>query len=206
MSASELDRLRATDIYLIDQVLKGRLGELGCVVDVGAGAGRNLPWFVGCADRVVALDPRPEAFEAMDECLSELGLNATARAGVERCWDASRTPLEPGAADLVICNAVLHFAEGAAGEAMPEAWSLVAPGGMFFGGVGVGIEGSLVPLEGAGSFCPTNPSASSWTLAGSGWPNRLGAEQLEPVKTTVVSGLRAMSTWSCERRAERTTA
>ena len=60
MSATELDRLRATDVYLIDQILKGRLDGLGCVVDVGAGAGRNLPWFVGRAERVVALDPRPE--------------------------------------------------------------------------------------------------------------------------------------------------
>ena len=43
----DLDRLRATDVYLIDQVLKGRLDGLGTVVDVGSGSGRNLPWFLG---------------------------------------------------------------------------------------------------------------------------------------------------------------
>jgi hypothetical protein len=201
MSATELDRLRATDIYLIDQVLKGRLDHLGCVVDVGAGAGRNLPWFVGRAERVVALDPRPEAFEAMDEGLSELGFNAKARAGVERVLGRIEdAPLEPGVADLVICNAVLHFAEDAAGfEAMLRgAWALVAPGGMFFARLAssVGIEGRLVPLGGGRFLLPDESERFLVDACGlEEWPDRLGAERLEPVKTTVVSGLRAMSTW-----------
>ena len=201
MSATELDRLRATDVYLIDQILKGRLDGLGCVVDVGAGAGRNLPWFVGRAERVVALDPRPEAFEAMDEGLSELGFNAKARAGVERVMGRIEdAPLEPGVADLVICNAVLHFAEDAAGfEAMLRgAWALVAPGGMFFARLAssVGIEGRLVPLGGGRFLLPDESERFLVDARGlEEWPDRLGAERLEPVKTTVLSGLRAMSTW-----------
>ncbi len=201
MSATELDRLRATDVYLIDQILKGRLDGLGCVVDVGAGAGRNLPWFVGRAERVVALDPRPEAFEAMDEAFFELGLTATARAGVERVLGRIEdAPLEPGTADLVICNAVLHFAADAAEfEAMLRgAWALVAPGGMFFARLAssVGIEGGLVPLGGGRFLLPDESERFLVDARGlEEWPDRLGAERLEPVKTTVVSGLRAMSTW-----------
>ena len=171
------------------------------MVDVGAGAGRNLPWFIGRAERVVALDPRPEAFEAMDEGLSELGFNAKARAGVERVLGRIEdAPLEPGAADLVICNAVLHFAEDAAGfEAMLRgAWALVAPGGMFFARLAssVGIEGGLVPL-GGGRFLLPDESERFLVDARAleEWPDRLGAERVEPAKTTVVSGLRAMSTW-----------
>jgi hypothetical protein len=150
---------------------------------------------------VVALDPRPEAFEAMDEGLSELGFNAKARAGVERVLGRIEdAPLEPGVADLVICNAVLHFAEDAAGfEAMLRgAWALVAPGGMFFARLAssVGIEGRLVPLGGGRFLLPDESERFLVDARGlEEWPDRLGAERLEPVKTTVVSGLRAMSTW-----------
>ena len=197
----DLDRLRATDVYLIDQVLKGRLDGLGTVVDVGSGSGRNLPWFLGRAGRVVALDPRPEAFEAMDERFGELGLGAAEAASVERVVArVEDAPLVPACADLVVCNAVLHFAADAAEfEAMlRSAWSLVAPGGMFFARLAssVGIEGGLVPL-GGGRFLLPDESERFLVDARAleEWPDLLGAERVEPTKTTVVSGLRAMSTW-----------
>ncbi len=201
MNVPDLALLRDTDIYLIDQVLKGRLDGVRRVVDVGSGSGRNLPWFLGRGARVTALDPRPEAFEAMDEYLLELGLEASATGGVERVLGrVEDAPLEHGAADVVICNAVLHFAaDRAEFEAMLRgAWALVAPGGMFFARLAssVGIEERLVAL-GGGRFLL--PDESERFLVGTReleeWPDRLGAERLEPVKTTVVSGLRAMSTW-----------
>ena len=201
MNAPELDLLRQTDIYLIDQILKGRLDGVRRVVDVGAGSGRNLPWFVERGARVTALDPRPEAFEAMDEYLQALDLGPSATAGLERVLGRIEdAPLERGSADFVICNAVLHFAAGASDfEAMLRgAWGLVAPGGMFFARLAssVGVEGGLVPL-GDGRFLLPDES-ERYLVDARGleeWPDRLGAERLEPVKTTVVSGLRAMSTW-----------
>lgn len=201
MNPHELDLLRQTDIYLIDQILKGRLDGVRRVVDVGSGSGRNLPWFVDRGARVTALEPRPEALEAMDEYLLALDLREAATASLERVLGRIEdAPLERGSADLVICNAVLHFAEGASEfEAMLRgAWALVAPGGMFFARLAssVGVEGGLVPL-GDGRFLLPDES-ERYLVDARGleeWPDRLGAERLEPVKTTVVSGLRAMSTW-----------
>ena len=201
MNVPELTLLRNTDLYLIDQVLKGRLDGVRRVVDVGAGSGRNLPWFLGRGARVTAVDPRPEAFEAMDESLIALGLEASATAGLERVLGrVEDAPLERGSADLVICNAVLHFAaDPAEFEAMLRgAWALVAPGGMFFARLAssVGIEGSLVPLGGGRFLLPDESERFLVDARGlEEWPDRLGARRLEPVKTTVVSGLRAMSTW-----------
>ena len=201
MNPHELDLLRQTDIYLIDRILKGRLDGVRRVVDVGSGSGRNLPWFVDRGARVTALEPRPEALEAMDEYLLALDLREAATASLERVLGRIEdAPLERGSADLVICNAVLHFAEGASEfEAMLRgAWALVAPGGMFFARLAssVGVEGGLVPL-GDGRFLLPDES-ERYLVDARGleeWPDRLGAERLESVKTTVVSGLRAMSTW-----------
>ena len=116
---------------------------------------------------------------------------------VTRVEDA---PLVPGCADLVVCNAVLHFAADAAEfEAMLRgAWGLVAPGGMFFARLAssVGIEGGLVPLGGGRFLLPDESERFQVDArALEEWPDRLGAERVEPAKTTVVSGLRAMSTW-----------
>jgi hypothetical protein len=35
-----------TDIYLLDQIMKGRYAPSDILLDAGAGGGRNLHWFV----------------------------------------------------------------------------------------------------------------------------------------------------------------
>ena len=45
MPTGELSHIINTDIYLIDQILKGRYNGGGKLLDAGCGGGRNISWF-----------------------------------------------------------------------------------------------------------------------------------------------------------------
>ena len=45
-----------TDLYLIDQILKGRFDNTKRVLDVGCGTGRNLPYFLHGDFEVFGID------------------------------------------------------------------------------------------------------------------------------------------------------
>ena len=46
MLKGDLNHIITTDIYLIDQILKGRYKGGGKLLDAGCGGGRNISWFV----------------------------------------------------------------------------------------------------------------------------------------------------------------
>jgi hypothetical protein len=95
---------------------------------------------------------------------------------------------------------VLHFAasEEQAERMVREMGRVLVPGGMLFVRLGstIGVEGQLEPRggrrfkqpEGSVRFLVDRDLLWSWTRF---LPGRL----LEPIKTTVVDGLRAMTTW-----------
>lgn len=195
--------LAGTDVYLIDQVLKGRVAPGARICDAGAGSGRNLAWFAeqgGYA--LTAVEPSPDAHGAFVERFGALGLDPADVTWVPRPIESAG--LSAGAFDLVICNAVLHFARDAEHFAamLRAAFDLVAPGGVFFARLAttIGMEGRLEPL-GCGWY--RLPDESERFLVDEAallrWGSELGAEQIEPVKTTLVQGLRAMTTWVLAR-------
>jgi len=49
------------DIYLFDQLLRGRFDGRRRVLDAGCGAGRNLPYLLGRGVDVFAIDEDPAA-------------------------------------------------------------------------------------------------------------------------------------------------
>jgi tellurite methyltransferase len=51
------------DIYLFDQLLKGRFNQCKKVLDVGCGGGRNLIYFLQNDHDVYGIDPNPDAIE-----------------------------------------------------------------------------------------------------------------------------------------------
>jgi SAM-dependent methyltransferase len=200
--AHELTDLASTDVYLIDQILKGRIAKDARVIDVGSGGGRNLPWFLRRGMDVTALDPNPDAFLALDERLTAMDLALPREKRVHRAVEHSKLP--PQSFDLVISNAVLHFASGHDHfRAMLDAtWELVAPGGLFFVRLtsSVGIESGIRDLGDGRYWLPDESERYLVTEAGLlEETRRLGGELLDPIKSTVVQSLRTMTTWVLRR-------
>jgi SAM-dependent methyltransferase len=122
----------AIDIYLFDQLLRGRITPRDCVVDAGCGFGRNLVYLLRAGYDVYGIDPDPDAIAAVRGLAARLAPSLPASRflaePVEHCG------LPDGLATVVLSSAVLHFArDDQHFEAMlTGTWRLLAPGGMFF--------------------------------------------------------------------------
>ncbi len=200
--AQDLTDLASTDVYLIDQILKGRVSTQARLIDVGSGGGRNLPWFLRRGMDVTALDPNPDAFLALDERLAAMGLTLPEEKRILRPVEQSELPSK--SFDLVISNAVLHFATGHDHfRAMLDAtFDLVAPGGMLFVRLtsSVGIEPLIRDLGDGRYWLPDE--SERYLVSEDGLlreTQRLGGELLDPIKSTVVQSLRTMTTWVLRR-------
>src|ERR1700722_3261042 len=53
------------DIYLFDQLLKGRISSGMRILDAGCGSGRNIVYFLREGYEVYAVDPDPRAVESI---------------------------------------------------------------------------------------------------------------------------------------------
>ncbi len=190
------------DIYLFDQIQKGRFAQTKTVIDMGCGGGRNLVYFLQQGFQVFGIDPQPEAIAVVQELSRTLAPdNPLANFQVA---SIEENPFAGKPFDLVICNAVLHFAQDAAHfERMLRAvWAAVAPGGFLFVRLAsmIGIE-DRVEIVGNGRYLL--PDGSERFLVDEamllGYQKALGMTQLEHLKTTNVQGLRCMTTWCVGR-------
>ena len=180
------------DIYLFDQLLRGRLDTRARILDAGAGSGRNLPFFVRHGFQVAAIDREAAAVAA---------LRTFVRGAVQGELDA--LPWKDATFNAVICSAVLHFARDADHwqSMVRDLWRVLAPDGLFFArlATSIGIESQLpapsgrmrLP-DGSERFVVDAQVLLSTTTA-------LGGRLLDPLKTTVVHNQRAMTTWVIEK-------
>lgn len=202
------------DIYLFDQMLRGRIAPGQRIFDAGCGGGRNLVYFLQEGYDCRGIDESPEAIAAtralaahlapgpVDRPRADVAANGDARFRVEAIESASAPD---ASADVVIASAVLHFARDHRHfDAMVHgAWRVLAPGGLFFARLAstIGIA-SQVQALGQGRFLL--PDGSERYLVDEvrlgALAERLGAEWLDPLKTTVVQGQRAMTTWVLRKR------
>ena len=190
------------DVYLFDQLLKDRILPQHRILDAGCGRGRNLVYLLREGYDVRAVDADAEAV-AQTRALFR---SHAPHLGEDRvqCATLEALPFEDDAFEVVIAIAVLHFAEDAAQfDAMvTEIVRVLAPGGMLLARLAsdIGLEGSVVPL-GAGRY--RLPDGTDRYLVDEARllaaTERLGAELLEPIKTTNVQGLRCMTTWVLRR-------
>ncbi|MCZ7607825.1 MAG: class I SAM-dependent methyltransferase [Planctomycetota bacterium] len=199
MDAEALNQeLAGMDIYLLDQVLKGRFAPGSRILDAGCGAGRNLAWFGRNGFEVFGID--------------------TDAAAIARVRDAGIVPAEYLVAGSVtalpwpdahfqgvICNALLHVLPSRADleQVVAETWRVLAPGGVWFTRVATSLsmEQHAIPLE-----------DGRYRMPGTRWDilllsleemleltQKLGAKQLEPIKTVNVQNQRAMATWVLQK-------
>jgi tellurite methyltransferase len=192
------------DIYLFDQLLRGRIGAGMRVLDSGCGGGRNLVYLLRRPDvELYASDANPAAVASVRALAAELrpGLPADHI----RHEPVERPSFADASMDVVISNAVLHFArDGAHFDAMVEAmWRLLRPRGMLFARLAssIGMESRMQPV-GDGRFLM--PDGSERYLVDEArliaTTARLGGTLLDPLKTTIVQDQRCMTTWVLGKR------
>jgi tellurite methyltransferase len=192
------DQFGNIDIYLFDQLLKQRIAPGMAVFDAGCGYGRNIRYLLRAGHDVYGLDPDSEAVEAVQSLASELAPDLPANNFRVERLEASSFP--DGLAGMVICSAVLHFAADEAHFAamLDGAWRVLRPGGIFFSRLAstIGIEKEVKAL---GDRRYVLPDGSERFLVEEALLTRaevrLGAQRLDPLKTTIVQDLRAMTTW-----------
>jgi 2-polyprenyl-3-methyl-5-hydroxy-6-metoxy-1,4-benzoquinol methylase len=190
------------DIYLFDQLLRGRIVPGMRVLDAGCGSGRNIVFLLRAGYDVFGADTDAAAIQAVRRLAQALAPQLPA--DNFRHEPIERTTFPEAFADVVISSAVLHFAAGAAQfDAMLRGtWRTVKPGGMLFcrPASSIGIESQLHRIDGRVCLLPDGSQRylvdEPLLMALTG---ELGGELLDPLKTTVVQGQRAMTTWVVRR-------
>ena len=186
------------DIYLFDQLLRGHITPTMRVLDAGCGGGRNSEYLMRCGADVYGVDADPVQIERIRALASEVAPTLPPENfGVARLTDLSFPDQHFGA---VICSAVLHFAEDEAEfEGMvAEMWRVLDSRGLFFARLAstIGIEGGVTPLRGRWHHLP---DGSDRFLVDEAYlmhiSSVLGGTLVDPLKTTNVQNMRAMTTW-----------
>ena len=206
MSEGSLQELfGGIDIYLFDQLLKGRFVPGMWVLDAGCGTGRNLVYFLQKGYEVFGVDQSAEAISQMRRLAGTLAPHLPAEnfriEVVEKMsWESATDGASHNGFDLVISSALLHFARDEEHwQAMVnEMWRVLKTGGILFARLAstIGMDKQVELIEGRRYHLPDgsdrflvdeemlrNVTAS------------LGGEFIEPIKTTLVENLRAMTTW-----------
>ena len=97
-----LDDIKGLDIYLLDQLMKRNILESHRILDAGCGNGRNLNVFLKNKRNIVGIDPNEKSIEQLQYSFPE-SREKLIVSTIEEFTD-------PQGFDVIICNAVLHFA------------------------------------------------------------------------------------------------
>lgn len=186
------------DIYLFDQLLRGRVPPAARICDAGCGSGRNLVYFLRSGYDVRAVDADPSAIAAVRSMAATLAPDLPGHNF--RAEPVEQMSFPDRCVDFVVSSAVLHFArDDHHFEAMlRECWRLLERHGVFFCRLAssIGIESRVRPV-GSGRFIL--PDGSERYLVTEArvmaLTEELGGELMDPLKTTVVQNQRSMTTW-----------
>ncbi len=193
------------DIYLFDQLLKGHISPGMRILDAGCGSGRNLVYFLREGYEVYAADSDATSVESVRSLARKLAPSLPE--SNFRVEPVEHMSFEDACADVVISNTVLHLAaDDAQFEAMLQgSWRVLKPGGLFFCRIAstIGMENQFKCIQGR-RF--QSPDGAERYLVDEAMLNsiaeRLGAELVEPLKTTVVQNQRSMSTWVVRKKPQ----
>ncbi|SEJ13790.1 Methyltransferase domain-containing protein [Cyclobacterium xiamenense] len=194
------------DIYLLDQLLKGRFEKDMLLLDAGCGEGRNSHYFIRGGYQILGVDSNPTAIQMA---------RITAKT-LDPTFDAQRfivapvedLPFHRGAFDALISSAVMHFARDRVHfDAMfGEQMRVLKKGGLFWLRM-CSDAGGCFPLSG-------DPADRQQALP-DGTERFVLTEQLlsevmkcyrlsllEPAKSVVVHGQRAMGAYLFKKEGE----
>ena len=191
------------DIYLFDQLLKGRLKPGMRILDAGCGHGRNLRYFLTNGFDVCGVDGSAAAIQHLRSAAAELYAGCAPENF--RAENVEQMSFADGDFDFIICNALLHFSKDDAHfeRMMLEMWRVLKSGGIFFARLAsnIGIETRVQPQQNRWFHLPDGSDrylVDETILMN--WTRRLGSELIEPIKTVNVQNLRCMTTWVMRKR------
>jgi tellurite methyltransferase len=199
-----LDKFGQIDIYLFDQLLKGRIAPGMRILDAGCGSGRNLVYLLQAGYEVFGADTNPTAIAEVRSLAARLA--PALPANNFRVESLAALSFPKGFADVVICSAVLHFASDDAGfnGMLQGCWSALRPQGLFFcrlaSSIGLEERGRLLAgrryrlPDHSERYLVDEPLLMALT-------RELRGELVDPLKTTVVQGQRCMTTWVVRKTA-----
>lgn len=191
------------DIYLFDQLLRGRIAPDVRVLDAGCGGGRNLVYLLRNGFTVFAVDGEPSAVDAVRALARSLAPEVAD--DHFRVEPVEHLSFADESMDVVISSAVLHFARDDEhfNAMVREMWRVLAPGGLLFARLAssIGIADYVRPLgrsrfvlpDGSERYLVTEARLMELTEA-------LGGQLLDPLKTTLVQNQRSMTTWVVRKR------
>jgi ubiquinone/menaquinone biosynthesis C-methylase UbiE len=181
-----------TDIYLLDQISKGRYLLKETILDAGCGTGRNMFWFYKNGFKLLAIDNEKEQIEIVKARFPNQSDNF-------QVASLSNLPYQDNSIHHIICCAVLHFVKNQKEfkQYVAELVRVLKSGGSLFIRMTseIGIENGITHLgngvyrlpDGTERFLLTRTLLKEIIVA-----HRLSF--LEPIKTVNVDDVRCMTT------------
>jgi tellurite methyltransferase len=186
-----IDNLSGMDIYLLDLLLKGFIHGNQEILDAGCGTGRNIKYLLSQNMHVTGVD-------SDEHCILELKNQYPEKSSrfihssIEEFGDGKNY-------DLIICNAVLHFAKDHKDFDIQfeKLISLLNPNGLIFirmtSNIGIDMSG----MQGVnGKYC-LKDGTIRYLITLEKIQELMGKFHLKkqtPIKSTVVEGVRSMAT------------
>lgn len=204
MDISSLNRLLGNiDVYLLDQILKGRFSKDQKILDVGCGEGRNQIYFLREGYQVFGVDSNPIAIQ-----MARIQAQT-----IQKDYDIHRfqtavaedMPFHKESVDVVISSAVLHFANNTAHfyKMMDEMMRVLKPQGLLFLRMATGFGGMIEASTSMGNGVYLLPDGSKRFLLTeallSEVQDRYGLHHLEAPKSVLVHGRRAMGVFIMQK-------
>jgi SAM-dependent methyltransferase len=192
------EQFGAIDIYLFDQLLRGRIRPGMRVLDAGCGAGRNLIYLLREGYELFGADSDPRAIAETRRIAAALAPHRPA--DNFRLESVEQMSFPDALADVVLSSAVLHFArdDDQFHAMLCGTWRVLKPGGLLFCRLAsdIGMEGRFQPiagrrfrlLDGSERYLVDEALLLELTV-------ELSGQMVDPLKTTVVQGQRCMTTW-----------
>jgi tellurite methyltransferase len=185
--------LGQTDIYLIDQIMKGRYNPADTMLDAGCGNGRNMFWFLNNGFNINGIDISEVAIEQLKNNYPYLPAGSLLISSIENI------PFADNHFNHIICSAVLHFAKSIAqfNCMLTEMVRVLKPGGSMFIRMtsNTGIEDKVAFIADGVYTIPDGSTRFLLTrqlLVDCMQQNNLSF--IEPLKTVNVDDVRCMST------------
>ena len=182
-----------TDIYLVDQILKGRYHDNDTILDAGCGTGRNMHWFLQNKMCIYGVDTNNGFITALKMDNPTLPASRLQVAKVELM------PFGDNFFDHIISSAVLHFAENTEHfmRLLKEMVRVLKPKGSLFIRMtsDIGIENKVKLITDGVYYLPD--TSTRFLLTRSLLETLMSQFPLsfiEPFKTVNVNDMRCMST------------